>query len=63
MGWTGSVSALTFRTVDIEVLLCSAGTCIQSLVIEHDRRCYGRKNVYIGMTGSLCCAAGIDTMS
>ena len=44
-----------------EVLLYSTGNYIQSLVMEHDGRCYEKKNVciyiYICMhkMGSLCC--------
>ena len=33
---------------------------IQSPVMEHDRRYYKKKNVYICMTGSLCCTAEMD---
>ena len=40
-----------------EVLLYSTGSYIQSLGTEHDGRQYEKKNVYICMTGSLCCTA------
>ena len=36
------------------------GTCILSLVVEHDGGYYEKKNVCICITGSLCCTAEID---
>ena len=44
-----------------EVLLYSTGHYIQSLGIDHDGKYYKKGNVYIGLTGSLCCAAEIGT--
>ena len=44
-----------------EVLLYSTGIYIQSLGTEHDGRYYEKKNVHIGMTGSLCCIAETGT--
>ena len=43
-----------------EILLYSTGNYIQSLVMEHDGRFFEKKNVYLCMTGSLCCTAEID---
>ena len=39
------------------ILLYSTGNSIQSLGIEHDGRQYEKKNIYVCMTGSLCCTA------
>ena len=44
-----------------EVLLYSTGNYIQSLGIDHDERQYKKKNVFICMTGSLCCTEEIGT--
>ena len=41
------------------VLLHSTGNYIQSLGIDHNGRKYKKDNVYICMTGSLCCTAEI----
>ena len=43
-----------------EVLLYSTGNYIQSLGVEHDRRQYEKKNVYMRITRSLCCTIEID---
>ena len=40
-----------------EVLLYGTGNYIQSHVLEHDGRQDEEKNVYISVTGSLCCKA------
>ena len=44
-----------------EILLCSTGNYVQSLVMEHDEIYYEEESVYRCMTGSLCCIAVIDT--
>ena len=51
---------LYLEWISNEVLLYNTGNCIQSLVIEHDRREYEKKNIYICMTESLCCTTEID---
>ena len=43
------------------VLLSSPGNSMQSLGIDQDGRYYEKKNIYICMTGSLCCTAEMDT--
>jgi len=48
--------------IDNKVLLYSTGNYIQSPRIDGDRRYYEKKNVYICLTGSLCCTAEIGTM-
>ena len=63
MAWEFGVSRrklLLSRWVSNAVLLCSTGNYIQSLVIEHDRKLFEKKNVYVCMTGSLCGTAEID---
>ena len=45
-----------------EVLLNGTGNYIQSLEREHDGRYYKKRSVYVCMTGSLDCAAEIDTL-
>ena len=49
----------TFRVLSNEVLLCSTGNYIQSLVMEHDGKEYEKRNVSICMTGSIFCTAEI----
>ena len=44
-----------------KVLLHSTGNYIQSLGTDHDGRQNKKGNVYIRMTGSLCCTAEIGT--
>ena len=44
-----------------EVLLYRTGKYIQSLGIEHDGRQCEKKNIYVCMTGSICCKAEINT--
>ena len=56
----GTWKLLHLEWIGNEILLCSTGNCIQSLVIEHDRREYEKKNIYICMTESLCCTTEID---
>ena len=56
----GRCKLLHLEWINNEVLLYSTGNQIQSLVIEHDKREYEKKNVYICMTGSLCYIAEID---
>ena len=53
---------LHFEWMGNGVLLYSTENYVQSLGIEHDGRYYEKKNVYIGMTGSLCCTAEIGTI-
>ena len=50
LGWIGN-----------KVLVYSTGNYIPSLGIDHDKREYEKKNVYMCMTNSLCCTAEIDT--
>ena len=40
---------------------CIAQGTMQSLGTEYDGRWYEMRNVYVCMTGSLCCAAEIST--
>ena len=67
VGQTGSLGLadanLHLEWKSNEVLLYSRGNSIQSLVIEHDGRQYEKNKVrvYTYMTGSLGCAAEIDT--
>ena len=64
--WTPSLGTSTCHERDPketnkkEVLLYSTGNYIQSLVMEHDGRHYEEKNVYVGMSASLCCTAEMD---
>ena len=51
---------LHLEWISNEIVLYSIGNYIQSLVMEHDGRDYEKKNVYVCMTGSLCCTAEID---
>ena len=44
-----------------EVLLHSTRNYIGSPAMEHDGTKYERKNVYICITGSLCCTEEIET--
>ena len=56
---------LPLEWISTEILLCSTGNSIQSLVKEHDGGEWQKKNIYIYiyvyiyiyMTGSLCCTA------
>ena len=69
-GWGGSGIDWEFRVsrckllnldcISNEILLYCTGNYIQSLVMEHDGRYYEKKNVYICITGSLCCSAEMD---
>ena len=52
-----SPELLHLEWVSLEVLLFSTGNYIQSAVIEHDRRSYEKKHVYVCMTWSLCWTA------
>ena len=64
MDWEFGVSScqlLHLEWIDNEVLLYSTGNYIQSLGIEHDGRKYRKRNIYIYMSGSLCCTAEIGT--
>ena len=71
MDWVfgvGSCKLLHLEWISNEVLLYSTGNYIQSLVTEHDRRWYEKKNVciclsiyIICMTELLCYTAEIDT--
>ena len=53
---------LHLEWMGIAVLLHSTGNYIQSLGIDHDGKYYEKKNVYRGMTGSLCCTAEIGAL-
>ena len=44
------------------VLLYSIGNYIQYPGINHNGKEYEKKNVYIGITESLCCIAVINTL-
>ena len=52
---------LHLEGISSEVLLDSMGNFSQSLGIDHDGRWHEKKNVYMCMTGSLCCTAEIGT--
>ena len=46
VGWTGSsglTTGLHLEWIDNEVLLCSTGNYVQSLVTEHDERQYEKE--------------------
>ena len=63
MDWKFGVSRcklLHLECISNEVLLYITGNYIQSLGIEHDRRQYEKKNVYMCMTGSLCRIGEMD---
>ena len=63
MDWEFGVSKsklLHLEWISHEVLLYSTGNSIQSLGLDHDGRESEEKNVYICMTGSVCCTAEID---
>jgi len=51
---------LHLEWISNEILLCSTRNPIQSPVMENDGELCEKKNVYIGISGSLCCAAEID---
>ena len=53
---------LHLEWINNKVLLYSTGSYIQSLWVEHDGREYETKNMYICMTGSLCCTEETDTI-
>ena len=53
---------LHLEWINNKVLLYSTGSYIQSLGVEHDGREYETKNMYICMTGSLCCTEETDTI-
>ena len=57
----GRCKLLHLECISNEVLLDNIGNAIQSLGIEYDGKYYDKKNVYICMTGSLCCTAEIGT--
>ena len=62
MYWEFQVSRcnlLHFEWISNEVLVYSTGNHIQSLVMEHDGRYYGKKNVCLCLIGSLCHTAEI----
>ena len=66
VGWTGSLGLVDAnKLLHLEWIssgvLYSTGNYIQSLGIEHDGRKYDKKNVYVCMTGSLCCTSVTDT--
>ena len=69
MDWEFEVSRYELwhlEWISNEVLPYSTGNYIQSLVMEHDGKYYGKTNVYICVCvyiyvwGSLCCTAEID---
>ena len=58
MDWefrVGRCKLLYLQWMDNEVLLYSTGNNTQFLGIEHDGKEYKKENVYICMTGPLCC--------
>ena len=59
--WVGRCKLLYLEWISNEVLLYSIWNTIQFLGIECDERQNEKKNVYICMTGSLCCTAKIGT--
>ena len=64
MDWEFGVSRCKLLHLECksnEILLCSSGNYVQTLVTEHDGRYYEKKNIYICMTGSLCCTGEIAT--
>ena len=64
MDWefgVGRCKLLHLEWISKEVLLYSTGNYVQSLGIDQDGRQYKKGNVYLCMTGSLCCTAEIDT--
>ena len=58
----GRFELLHLEWRDNEVLLYNTRNYNQSLGIENDGRWYEKKNVYLCVTGSLCCTAEIGTM-
>lgn len=62
-GWIGSL-VLAYANVYIgrinKVLLYSTEKCMQCTVINHNGK-NKKKNMYICITESLCCAAAINT--
>ena len=57
----GRCKLLHLEWISYVVLLCSTGTYVQSLVIEHDGRKYEKENVYVYMTGSIYYTTETDT--
>ena len=63
MEWESGVNRcelLHLELISNGILLCITGNCIESLVMEHDRGSQEKNNVYIFVTGSLCCTVEID---
>ena len=60
--WDEWMQTIPFRVDSNVLLLHSTGNSIQSLVIDHDRRSRGKKNVHVCMTGSLCGTIEKDTI-
>ena len=58
----GRCKLLHSEWISNEILLYNTGNYSQSLGIEHDGRQDEKENVYICMTGSLCCTAQIGTI-
>ena len=56
----GGYKLLHLEWISNAVVLYSTGNHIQSFVMEHDGGQYEKKNVYVCMTGSLCCTPEID---
>ena len=54
------IKLLCLEWISNEVLL--TGNPVQSPGIDHDGRYYENKNVYICMTGLLCCTEDIGTI-
>ena len=64
MDWEFRVSRcklLPLEWTSHEVLVYSTGAYVHSLGVDHDRRYYKKRNVYICMTGLLCCITEIGT--
>ena len=57
----GRCKLLHSKWISNESLLYSRENSMQPLGIGHDGRQYEKKNVYMGMTGSLCRTAEIGT--
>ena len=58
MDWGFGLSScklLNLESISNEILLHSTANDIQSLVMEHDEGEREEKNIYICITGSLCC--------
>ena len=64
MDWefgVGRCKLLHLEWINNKVLLYSTGNNIQSPGINHSGKEYKKKNVYMSITKSLCCAAEIGT--